>query len=273
MSVEAVRVMALGSALALVLLGTTQRALGDSADERQGDQRVRTMLYDADRVYRLQAVVGYQIELEFESGEFVTGHGAGDLEGINLASFENHAYLKPKAANVATNLTIATNRRSYRFDYVVRGSRPDRTEGELIYLLRFSYPASVSGPTEQALLEQRLAQTDPSARVNIDYWYCGSKSIRPVAASDDGVHTRLRFDARSDLPALFVRGEDGSESLLNFSMDNGDVIVHRVARRLILRRGGLTGCVVNQGFVGGTQRLESGTVSPEVVRMPIGVQP
>jgi len=54
-----------------------------------------------------------------------------------------------------------------------------------------------------------------------------------LAASDDGVHTRLSFGARSELPAIFVRNEDGSESLLNFSIDAGDVVIHRVAVRLI----------------------------------------
>ena len=52
----------------------------------------------------------------------------------------------------------------------------------------------------------------------------GTAAARPqaVAASDDGVHTRLRFAANAELPAIFVRNEDGSESLLNFSMDAGE---------------------------------------------------
>ena len=76
----------------------------------------------------------------------------------------------------------------------------------------------------------------------------------------------MRFSANAELPAIFVRNDDGSESLLNFSMDAGDIIVHRVARRFILRRGKLTGCIVNHGFVGGGARLASGTVDPDVVR-------
>ena len=93
-----------------------------------------------------------------------------------------------------------------------------------------------------------------------------SPTLQPVAASDDGVHTRLRFAANAELPAIFVRNDDGSESLLNFSMDAGDVVVHRVARQFVLRRGRLTGCIVNKGFGGGGMRLDSGTVTPEVER-------
>ena len=55
------------------------------------------------------------------------------------------------------------------------------------------------------------------------------------------------------------RGQDGS-------LDAGDVIIHRVAQRFILRRGNLTGCVVNRGYAGGGKRLESGTVAPDVER-------
>jgi type IV secretion system protein VirB9 len=97
--------------------------------------------------------------------------------------------------------------------------------------------------------------------------------LRPIAASDDGVHTRLKFPANAELPAIFLSNDDGSESLLNFNIEAGDVIVHRVARRFILRRGTLTGCVVNQSFVGGGTRLGSGTVAPEVERRVQGGVP
>ena len=44
------------------------------------------------------------------------------------------------------------------------------------------------------------------------------------------------------------------------------MVVHRVARQFVLRRGRLTGCIVNQGFGGSGLRLDSGTVTPEVER-------
>jgi len=49
--------------------------------------------------------------------------------------------------------------------------------------------------------------------------------VKPVSASDDGVQTRLTFGARAEVPAIFVRNPDDSESLLNFSMDGGDVVI------------------------------------------------
>jgi type IV secretion system protein VirB9 len=238
------------------------------------DARIRTAAYDSSEVYRLRGFVGYQIDLEFEPGESFVGLGSGDLEGLAFVGQENHLFLKPKASRVATNLTVLTSRRHYQIDYSASSQRPG--DDELIYALRFTYaPSSAKFAAEAAAkrLDSQL-QSAASARArNIDYWYCGERTLRPTAASDDGVHTRLTFAANSDLPAIFVRNADDSESLLNFSLDEGDVVIHRVAQRFILRRGKLTGCVVNRGFAGGGKRLESGTVAPDVERRVQGSVP
>jgi type IV secretion system protein VirB9 len=238
------------------------------------DARVRIATYRADEVYRLRGYVGYQIDLEFEAGESFVGLGAGDIEGLAFAGSDNHLFLKPKAAKLATNLTVLTNRRHYQFDYVVSPTRPGATDPDVIYALRFTYPPSAINEANEATaakLESELRAAALERPQNVDYWYCGHPSIKPIAASDDGVHTRLTFAAQAEQPAIFVRNDDGSESLLNFSMDGGDVVVHRVARRFILRRGRLTGCIVNQAFSGGAARLDSGTVAPDVERTTPGV--
>jgi type IV secretion system protein VirB9 len=240
------------------------------------DSRMRTAVYNGDEVYRLRGYVGYQIDLEFESGEIFTGLGAGDLEGLSFVGQDNHLFLKPKAARVATNLTVLTSRRHYQFDYTALAQRPVADDPGVIYSLRFTYPPLPSQSAADAAakrLDSQLRSAGTQRPRNEDYWYCGRAALRPVAASDDGVHTRLRFAANSDLPAIFVRNEDGSESLLNFNMDAGDVIVHRVARQFILRRGKLTGCIVNRGYTGGGTRLDSGTVTPDVERRVQGGVP
>lgn len=238
------------------------------------DARIRTAAYDGNEVYRLRGFVGYQIDLEFEPGETFVGLGSGDLEGLAFVGQENHLFLKPKAAKVATNLTVLTSRRHYQFDYSASSQRPGADD--LIYALRFTYVPSASKLADEAAakrLDTQLEGASNNRTRNIDYWYCGEHTLRPAAASDDGVHTRFTFAANADLPAIFVRNEDDSESLLNFSVDAGDVVIHRVAQRFILRRGKLTGCVVNRGFAGGGKRLESGTVAPEVERRVQGVVP
>ncbi|MDP9084597.1 MAG: TrbG/VirB9 family P-type conjugative transfer protein [Pseudomonadota bacterium] len=263
--------------LAVCSLLVGAHSLGEVVPTRGSvDSRVREAAYNGDQVYKLRGFVGYQIDLEFESGETFTGLGAGDLEGLSFVGQDNHLFLKPKAAKVATNLTVLTNRRQYQFDYIALAQRSTSDDQNVIYALRFTYaPAAAQAAAEAAAkrLDSELGSASTKRPQNTDYWYCGEHALRPVAAGDDGVHTRLRFSANADLPAIFVRNDDGSESLLNFSMEGGDVIIHRVAKRFILRRGRLTGCVVNHGFAGGGLRLNSGTVAPDVERRVQGVTP
>lgn len=225
------------------------------------DPRIRSAAYSAEQVYVLRGFVGYQTDLQFEAGEHFLGLGAGDIEGVSFVAEDNHLFLKPKAEKVGTNLTIVTSRRTYQIDYSASPAHPDATE-EVTYALRFTYPEAKA--TASAVSQALNAETHRTR--NIDYWFCGNPALKPAAASDDGVHTRLRFPGNAEQPAIFVLNEDGSESLLNFSMDEGDVILHRIARRLILRRGRLAACIVNKGFSGSAERLNSNTVSSEVQR-------
>jgi type IV secretion system protein VirB9 len=239
------------------------------------DARIREAAYDDNQVYKLRGYIGYQIDLEFQPGESFVGLGAGDIDGLSFVGQDNHLFLKPKAPRVATNITVLTTRHHYHLDYTALSPR-QADVGDVIYALRFTYPAESDSKSAAELAANHLnAQLEQGTirSHNIDYWYCGESTLQPVEASDDGVHTRLRFAANGDLPAIFVRNDDESESLLNFSMDAGDVVIHRVARRFVLRRGKLTGCIVNQGYVGGGSRLESGTVAPGVERHVHGAVP
>jgi type IV secretion system protein VirB9 len=174
------------------------------------------------------------------------------------------------------NLAVTTSKHRYYFEYSVSAHRPNPDAAPVMYTVRFTYPpahTSGDGLTDEQRLQLELAKARQNRPRNTDYWFCGDKAVRPTAASDDGIQTRLTFAARSELPALFVRNDDGTESLLNFSIDQGDVLIHRVAARFIVRRGRLTGCIVNKGFAGGGDILKSGTVAPDVTRERKDVHP
>lgn len=270
------RSMAVVVAVAMAALSMWGTVAGAEVVPTPGttDPRVRVAAYDDGEVYKLRGYIGYQIDLEFQPGETFVGLGAGDIDGLSFLGQDNHLFLKPKAPRVATNITVLTTRRHYHLDYSAMSQRQSDAD-EVIYALRFTYPADVDLKVAAEAAASRLnAQLAQSVRPhNIDYWYCGESTLQPVAASDDGVHTRLQFAANADLPAIFVRNDDESESLLNFSMESGDVVIHRVARRFVLRRGKLTGCILNQGYVGGGARLQSGTVAPGVERHVTGAVP
>lgn len=257
--------------VAALALGLTRSALANWVPARGAvDTRMRVAPYSPDQVYRLYGYVGFQIDIEFARGEVFKGLAAGDVRGISFESHGRDLFIKPRVAHVHTNLTVLTNVRQYEFDYSASPGPPDPTLGEVIYALRFTYPDTRS--MQEAALDAKHIAGDlakaPAVRPhNYDYWYCGKPALKPDAAWDDGVRTWIRFGAREPLPAIFVQNADGSESLVNFSMDQGDVVIQRVARRLVLRRGRLTGCIVNRDFTGGGERLVSHTVSPLVKRV------
>jgi type IV secretion system protein VirB9 len=254
--------------LATIMLLLAPRAFGEGGAPASGqDSRVRTAAYAEDVVYRIEGYVGYQIDLQFEPGETFVGLGAGDLRGIRFAAQSNHMFLKPRSAGVETNLTVLTTRRSYQFDYRVSAHRPDTALGDVVYALRFTYPAHADSGPAPDYLEQRLVEAADARPHNLAYAYRGSPALKPVSAWDDGVQTRLRFAPRAELPAIFVQNADGTESLVNSTVGADEIVVHRVARQLIARRGRLTGCIVNEAFNGAGERLDSGTVTPSVERV------
>jgi len=252
-----------------LLLAMVDGARAETSPEKGSiDSRIRTASYSDQEVYRLRGVAGYEIDLQFEAGEKFLGLGAGDIEGLSFVAQDNHLFLKAKALHVATNLTVLTTRRQYQFDYSSVPQRAAVDSADVMYALRFVYPPPPDHGGTRDDLDAALragGQTAP----NTAYWYCGHPSLQPVAAFDDGVHTHLRFGSQTELPVIFVLGEDGGESLLNFHVDGGDVVIHRTARRFVLRRGSTVGCVVNAGFAGSGRRLESGTVAPAVTRQTV----
>ena len=263
----------LGATVVIVAAAAITFALATNAEtlptSGRVDPRIRTAVYSTDEVYRLYGYVGYHLDLEFEADETFEALSGGDLEGVTYSAHGNVLTLKPKVAATEMNLAVTTNKRRYYFEYSVSARRPNPDFAPVMYAVRFSYPPQHSagdGLTDEERVQLDLSRARRARARNTDYWFCGDSAMKPIAASDDGVQTRITFPARSELPALFVRNDDGTESLLNFSIDQGDVLIHRISPRFIVRRGRLTGCIVNKGFVGGGDRLESGTVAPDVIR-------
>ena len=151
------------------------------------DSRIRAVPYNSDEVYRLYGFVGYQIDLEFEAGETFVGLGAGDLEGLAFVGKDNHLFLKPKAAKLATNLTVLTSRRHYQFDYTASDDLPLLGDPMVIYALRFIYPSTppaMPRETPPAARPPKTAQRDRRATRN--RVFAGTRAVRrrrPSAAA------------------------------------------------------------------------------------------
>ncbi len=237
------------------------------------DPRIRYVRYESGRVYRLRGYAGYEIDLQFAPGERFVGLGVGDAKAVKIAAAANHLFIKPLAAHIATDMTVLTNRRAYVFNYRVRSSGAPARGAQIVYAVRFEYspPLRQDAPAhrQRRRVRQDLHRAEQAPPLNEDYWFCGPRALQPQAAWDDGAETHLIFPSREPLPAVFVRNADGSDSLVNFDMRGEQMVIHRIAHRFVLKRGRLTGCIVNEAFAGSGRRLASGTISRRVARLTL----
>jgi type IV secretion system protein VirB9 len=237
-----------------------------ASSEPAPDPRLKVVDYQPTLVLPLTAFVGYHVHFEFAPGEYFLNLGAGDSSTLDVGAEGNHLLLKPKQPIGGTNLTILTNRRAYFVDYHALG-RPPRAD-EAVYSIVFRYTGA-EAPRDAAQPQPALADAllgAPRPELNRNYWYCGSPSLRPVAASDDGLQLRLTFPPHAELPAVFAAEPDGEEALVNTHVEHDSVVVHRLAGRLVLRRGREVGCVVDRGAPRRKRRAASGTINAGVQR-------
>lgn len=232
------------------------------------DPRVREVIYDKDDVIKLTGYIGYQTHLRLAPDEQFIGVGAGDTGGLDITADGNDTWIKPKAELVRTNIDVKTNLRVYHFDYEVKKD-PPKNRNKMIYSIAFRYPDDEQKRREAKIarssLREKLHATPD--KINTNYWYCGAPSMKPIEAYDDGIQTHIKFSAHAEYPAVFAENEDASEALINYHIDpeTEEFVIHRVARRFILRRGDLVGCVENRQFTGGGKRLQTGTVTDAVI--------
>ena len=230
------------------------------------DPRLRVVDYRPTLVLPLTAFVGYHVHFQFAPGEYFVNLGAGDTSSLDVGAEGNHLLLKPKQPNAGTNLTILTNRRAYFVDYRALGRQPRADEA--VYSIAYRYadagPSSAMASKDSPPVEEVLGGARPEQ--NRDYWYCGSPSLRPIAAVDDGLQLRLTFAPHAELPAVFAAEPDGEEALVNTHVENDSIVVHRLTERVVLRRGQEVGCVVDRSRRQRERRAASGTVDEGIER-------
>lgn len=258
----------------------------------QYDPRVRIVDYNPLNVVRLSTFYGVSTHVQFEEGESILNVSVGDSLAWEIAPRANHLFIRPREKKADTNVTVVTNKRAYQFVLVVEPrSMKDATawqDPDLIFSLSFKYPddeaakaAAISNAAVRAE-QQRQAKADmkhkfaaaEKAAENFDYWVAGPETVAPTAARDDGRFIYLSFTNNRDLPAVYEVDGKGQESLINTNVIDGNtIVIQRLVRQLMLRRGDEVASVVNKSFdVNGGKDNTTGTVSPDVVRVIKGAE-
>jgi type IV secretion system protein VirB9 len=226
-------------ALALALLAAPAAAV--EPHPGAGDPRINEVLYDPSQVVELHGVLGYQLSLEFDPAERIENVAIGDSLGWQVTPNRraNLLFIKPMALRPATNMTVITSLRRYNFQLSVRAHA---AANSIPFSVRFVYPAPV-----YAVVAPPPPIPPPVDR-NHAYSYQGSDKTLPDRMFDDGEATYFTFRTQEDLPAIFAVEPDGAESVVNSHMRDGYIVIDRIARGFVLRRGSEVTHVFNDGY-------------------------
>jgi type IV secretion system protein VirB9 len=223
-----------------------------------GDPRIHVVDYDPEAVVELRVALGYQLSLEFDQGERIENVAIGDSLGWQVTPNRraNLLFLKPMSQRPATNMTVVTNLRRYNFELSLR---PRATARNAPFSVRFLY----APPAVAFVAQPPPTPPAPPVERNAAYSYQGSSKTLPVKVFDDGQDTYFAFRAEEDLPAIFALDADGGEAVVNTRQRDGYVVVDRVVRGFVLRRGSEVTRIYNDGF-----RVEEASALPQRKKEP-----
>lgn len=176
-------------------------------------------------------------EIALAPGESVNSVAAGDTERWIVTAVDGRVLVKPKAAGIATNLIILTDRHSYSIAL--------RTGPHYMPKVGFYYPREALAEEHAhkqaaAKAAQQTAAPPPLAKLNFDYSISGPDvPWKPVQAFDDGsrVYVEMPKDLMaSDAPSLMV-ASNGRDALVNYQVEGHYYVVDRLFEEALLVSG------------------------------------
>jgi type IV secretion system protein VirB9 len=208
------------------------------------DPRIRTLMYDPDRVVSIHGVFGYQLMIQFGADERIEDVAIGDGAAWQVTPNKGASllFLKPIDQAAATNMTVVTDRRSYLFQ-LSASSPAGLARSDMTYVIRFAYP-----PEPVVVATPPPPPPPPPQRRNAAYTYAGARDLLPAEVFDDGQFTYFKWPETASTPALFLVARDGTESLVNYSYRDGYQVVEQVAHLFRLRNGKDVTTIINQAW-------------------------
>jgi type IV secretion system protein TrbG len=205
--------------------------------------------YEPGTLYQVYAEPMRITDIALEPGEKIIGEPAsGDVVRWILALGKSmsggveqwHVYLKPTRPDLATNLAINTDRRSYLLEL-------HSYENTFMAAIVWHYPEDELARLQAQAAELAGQEKNASPVVGVDalnFGYTiqvvkGNPVWTPVQAFDDGRRTFVRFPSAMVLreaPALFVL-RDAETELVNYRVKNDTYVIDRLIDAAELRVG------------------------------------
>ncbi|MGC1469730.1 MAG: P-type conjugative transfer protein TrbG, partial [Sphingorhabdus sp.] len=179
-------------------------------------------------LYQVYAAPGQITDIALQPGEQLVGAGpvaAGDtvrwIIGDTTSGTGNatrvHILVKPTRSDLATNLIINTDRRTYHLELRASSST-------YMASVSWTYPQdeliAIRGRASAAEAAAPVAAGIALPNLSFGYRISGDRpDWRPVRVFDDGVRTFIEFPegvARGEMPPVFVIGASGEGELVNY---------------------------------------------------------
>lgn len=244
------------------------------------DKRIKLLTYDTNDIYTLNTRIGYQTNIEFSPREEIDTISVGDRSFWQIIPSGNRLFIRPMQEDVATNMTVITNRRSYQFD-LKSGSEKDKS---VVYVVRFVYPdegrrmqpsmiedpfLAVMAAPAAPVYAQPVAPapapvyiappppvslkpiTSPAAPTapqrNYLYTFSGPETDAPYEVFDDGRATYFRYlDDTHPAPVIAAIGRNGVEEPLAVHRQGRYFVVENVVPEMVMGNGETSVHVYNE---------------------------
>jgi P-type conjugative transfer protein TrbG len=214
---------------------------------------IQVFPYTEGALYQVYAKPGQVTDIALQEGEQLVGSGPvasgdtvrwmiGDTVSGSGPLARVHILVKPVRPDIATNLVINTDRRTYHLELRANPS---------VYMasVSWTYPQdeliALRRTRAEAIGAAPVAAGMDLSTLNFRYAIDGDRpDWRPLRAFDDGVRVFIEFPesiAQGELPPLFVIDAKGEAELVNYRVSGRYMIVDRLFARAELRLGGRKG--------------------------------
>ena len=200
-------------------------------------------------LYQVYTAPGQVTDIALQEGEQLVGPGPvaagdtvrwiiGDTTSGSGATARVHILVKPTRSDLATNLVINTDRRTYHLELRA-------TPATYMASVSWNYPQdqliALQGRNAAAAAAAPAATGVDVSALNFRYRIEGDRvPWTPTRAFDDGRQVFIEFPAgisQGEMPPLFVTGARGGAELVNYRVQGRYIVVDRLFAAADLRLG------------------------------------
>ncbi|TAE32154.1 MAG: hypothetical protein EAY65_07190 [Alphaproteobacteria bacterium] len=227
------------------------------------DSRIKTLVYNANDVYRLLTHHGYQAHIEFGEKEKIQTISVGDKIAWQVIPDGRRIFIRSLVSGAHTNLTVITNLHSYQFDIeaTTGGKLPVRED--LVYVVRFYYPdeylpKSAAYTLPPVYADELMGATTPPENapvqlppLNFSYTFTGDEAVVPSRVFDDGSSTYFKVKPNVKIFTKNPQGDDAQ--IMTTPTSDGFLKTTMVRGQFMVRSDDGEAIIYNETYIGGSK--------------------